>query len=166
MLIPCDTCHNDPDTCECCFFCREADCDCGPCDMCPPERRRFHKSQKDNLCDECLMCKTCKHSTMYWDTYDEAWECHKCNDEWEEYDLKEMIEHPEHNERKDIPKHIKYFVWNSVLGKEKEAKCFSCGIVSMHPPKFCLLQKGGEFLPICVQCSKANSFSSSPPESP
>jgi hypothetical protein len=134
--------------------------------MCPPHQRRFHINQKDGLCDQCVVCKTCKYSTMYWDNYDEAWECHKCNDEWEEYELKDMIEHPEHNDRKDIPKYIKYLLWNSVLGEAKEAKCFSCQITTIQPPKFCVLQKDGDFLMICVQCSKANTFSSNPQGSP
>lgn len=122
--------------------------------------------QKDSICDECVICNSCKHSTMYWDSYDEAWECSFCNDKWEEYDLKEMLEYPEHNERKDIPKYKKYMIWNSVVGKAKEAKCFSCGIVSIQAPKFCVLNKGGISLPICVQCSRAKSFSSNPPEFP
>lgn len=153
--MPCDTCHND--ICECCSLCKGTDCACGPCEMCPPGQRRFHINQKDNLCDQCVVCKMCKYSTMYWDNYDEAWECHKCNCEWEEYELKDMLEHPEHNERKDIPKYIKYLVWNSVLGKAKEAKCFSCQITTIKAPKFCILKKGDDSLLICVQCSK-NEF--------
>jgi hypothetical protein len=103
---------------------------------------------------------------MYWDTYDEAWGCSFCNDEWEKYDIKEMMENPSHNERKDIPKYIKYYIWKTIFGKEKEAKCCLCRLIPIRPPKFCILNKGGISLPICVQCSKANSFSSTPQESP
>ena len=154
MLKPCDTCHNDPDACACCSFCQDTDCACGPCEMCPPDRRRFHMSQKDSLCEECLICNTCKYSTMYWDNYDEAWECSKCNEEWEEYDRKEITENPLHNARKDIPKYMKYGLWKSLLGKAKEAKCFSCQITTIKAPKFCILKKGEDFLMICAQCSK------------
>ena len=143
MLEPCDICHNDPEVCG-----------CGPCELCPPQRRNFHKDQKDNLCEDCLVCNICKHPTMYWESYDEAWECSKCNELWEEYDRKEMKENPAHNARKDIPKHKKYSIWRSFLGKATEAKCFSCKITRIRVPKFCVIEKGGVSFPICVECSK------------
>jgi hypothetical protein len=156
MLIPCETCHNDPEICECCSFCGRTDCECGPCDLCPSYYRRFHINQKDSLCDECLICNICKHPTMGWDDYDEAWTCSKCNELWEEYDIREIQENPAHNARKDIPKHKKYSIWKSLFGKAREAKCLSCKIM-IRPPKFCVIDKGGVPLPICVQCSKGIS---------
>lgn len=143
MLEPCEICHNDPEVCV-----------CGPCELCPPEWRNFHKNQKDSLCDQCLICNTCKHPTMGWDDYDEAWTCSKCNELWEEYDKKEIKEYSEHNARKDIPKYKKYSIWKSLFGKATEANCFSCKITTIRPPKFCVIDKGGIPLPICVACSK------------
>ena len=92
---------------------------------------------------------------MYWEAYDEAWECSKCNELWEEYDRKEMKENPAHNARKDIPKHKKYSIWRSAFGKATEAKCVSCKVTTLRPPRFCVITKGGVPLPICVGCSKS-----------
>ena len=91
---------------------------------------------------------------MYWEAYDEAWECSKCNELWEEYDRNEIIKNPAHNARKDIPKYKKYSIWKSLVGKAREAKCFSCKITTIRSPKFCVIEKGGVSFPICVECSK------------
>lgn len=136
-----------------CSLCGLPECECGPCDMCPSHDRKFHVNNKDGLCEKCVICPTCKRGAMFWDNYDEAWSCSFCVSEWDEHNMKEMAQHPYHTVRKDVPIYIKDKLWTSSFGSAKEAKCSSCQMC-IRPQRFCCVQKGEDFLAICVQCSK------------
>lgn len=136
-----------------CSFCGTFDCEYGPCELCPSHERKFHVT-KDGLCERCMICKTCKQPNMGWDYYDERWTCFSCLDDWHEYSAKEMTEYPYHTVRKDVPRYLKQSIWTSVFGSAKEGPCFCCKVI-LIPPRFCCVQKGNDFLPICSQCSKS-----------
>ena len=151
MIIPCLTCHKDPDKCYCCVFCGAEDCEYGSCERCLSSM--FHTT-KDGLCKVCMICTLCKHPTMGWDSYDEAWACSFCLSELDKRNEREMIHHPYHTVRKDVPIYLKENIWKSAFGSAKEGPCFSCRVI-LKPPRFCCVQKVDDFLPICGSCSKS-----------
>ena len=136
-----------------CSFCGTFECEHGPCERCPSQDRKFHVT-KDGFCEKCMICKRCERPSMGWDTYDEAWTCSSCMDELYDRNKKEMIEHPYHTVRKDVPIYLKENIWKMAFGSAKEGPCSFCRVILM-PPRFCCVQKGEDFIPICAPCSKS-----------